>query len=62
LGRPGGLIILDNTLFRGCVVDLQDRSVKAFTLRALNIEIARDERVDRVILPIADGMTLVRRR
>lgn len=62
LGRAGGLIILDNTLFRGRVVDLQDCSPEAIALRALNVKIAQDERVDRVILPIGDGMTFVRRR
>jgi O-methyltransferase len=62
LGRRGGLIILDNTLFRGRVIDPQDRSPEANTLRELNVKIAQDERVDRVILPIGDGMTLVRRR
>jgi O-methyltransferase len=60
--RPGGLIILDNMLFRGRVADLQDHSLEATALRELNIKIAQDERVDRVILPIGDGMTLVRRR
>jgi O-methyltransferase len=60
--RSGGLIILDNMLFRGRVADLQDRSVEAITLRELNVKIAQDERVDRVILPIGDGMTLVRHR
>jgi O-methyltransferase len=60
--RPGGLIILDNMLFRGRVADLQDRSLEAITIRELNVKIARDERVDRVILPIGDGMTLVRQR
>jgi predicted O-methyltransferase YrrM len=49
-------------LFRGRVADLQDRSVEAITLRELNVKIAQDERVDRVILPIGDGMTWVRHR
>jgi predicted O-methyltransferase YrrM len=62
LVRRGGLIILDNMLFRGCVADLEDRSLEAVTLRELNGKIAQDERVDRVLLPIGDGVTLVRRR
>jgi O-methyltransferase len=62
LVRQGGMIILDNMLFRGRPADLQDRGSEATTLRGLNIKIAQDERVDRVMLPIGDGMTLVRRR
>jgi O-methyltransferase len=60
--RSGGLVILDNMLFRGRVADLQDRSLEAITIRELNVKIAQDERVDRVMLPIGDGMTLVRYR
>ena len=60
--RVGGLIILDNMLFLGRAADLQDCSPGAVTVRNLNAKIAHDERVDRVILPIADGVTLVRRR
>jgi O-methyltransferase len=62
LARPGGMIILDNMLFLGRVADLRDRSSSAITLRELNVKIAQDERVDRVILPIGDGVTFVRRR
>lgn len=60
--RPGGLIVLDNMLRRGRVArpDVSDPDTVA--LRKLNAKIARDERVDRVLLPIASGMTLARRR
>lgn len=60
--RAGGLIILDNMLFLGRVADLQDCSPGAITVRDLNVKIAQDERVDRVILPIGDGVTFARRR
>jgi O-methyltransferase len=62
LARTGGLIILDNMMFLGRVADLHDRSSAATTLRELNAKIAQDERVDRVILPIGDGVTFARRR
>jgi O-methyltransferase len=62
LARPGGLIILDNTLSRGRVADPQDHGPEATTLRRLNVKIAHDARADRVMLAIGDGMTLVRRR
>jgi predicted O-methyltransferase YrrM len=60
--RPGGLILIDNVLQHGRVVDpaAEDDSVRA--IRALNERIATDERVDHVLLPIADGLTLARVR
>jgi predicted O-methyltransferase YrrM len=60
--RPGGLIMLDNTLWSGEVVDpaSADESVRA--IRAINDRIAADDSVEQVILPLADGLTLARRR
>jgi predicted O-methyltransferase YrrM len=61
LVRPGGLIAFDNMLQGG---DVADRSIKrdgVKAVRALNAKLARDERVDVVLLPVGDGMTLVRR-
>jgi caffeoyl-CoA O-methyltransferase len=60
--RPGGLIGFDNVLWSGSVADPTDTSDNTLALRALNDFIAGDERVDRVMLPVADGLTLVRRR
>lgn len=62
LVRPGGLIILDNTLRRGRVADARDVEEDTEAHRVMNRKIAMDERVDRVLLPIASGMTLARRR
>jgi predicted O-methyltransferase YrrM len=62
LVRPGGLILLDNMLRRGRVADPLDVDADTVALRALNSKIAVDERVDRVLLPVASGMTLARRR
>ena len=60
--RPGGLIALDNTLWGGEVLDedTDDRDTRA--LRALNAKLADDERVTLCLLPVADGVTLARRR
>lgn len=65
--RPGGLIALDNTLQGGRVVpgavpgaDEDDPSVTA--MRALNDAIVADARVESVLLPVRDGLTLVRKR
>ena len=62
LVRPGGLIVLDNMLRRGRVADLCDNEADTAALRDMNTKIAADERVDRVLLPVASGMTLARRR
>lgn len=62
LVRPGGMIVLDNTLRRGRVADPAVVDDDTVALRKLNKKIAADERVDRVLLPIATGMTLARRR
>jgi O-methyltransferase len=62
LVRPGALIILDNMLRRGRVADSNETDADTVALRKLNAKIAVDERVDRVLLPIASGMTLARRR
>jgi O-methyltransferase len=62
LVRPGGMIILDNMLRRGRVADPQETDADTVALRTLNIKIAADSRVDSVLLPIASGMTLARRR
>jgi predicted O-methyltransferase YrrM len=62
LVRSGGLIAIDNVLWSGRVADdsVQDEDTQA--IRALNTKIAADERVDVVMVPIADGVTLARVR
>jgi caffeoyl-CoA O-methyltransferase len=56
------MIMLDNILRLGRVIDPDDREAGTVVIRDLNDRIAADERVDRVLLPISDGVTLVRRR
>lgn len=58
--RPGGLIVVDNVLRDGRVLAPRDDSDKAIV--HFNDIAARDERVEVVMLPIADGLTLARRR
>lgn len=62
LVRPGGLILLDNTLQGGRVADAGEHAAAVLAIRAVNDRIAADEGVESVILPIADGLTLVRIR
>ena len=61
LVRPGGLIVLDNMLFRGLVADPHDDDARALPVRALNEKIKADPRVQHVLLAVGDGMTLARR-
>ena len=62
--RPGGLIVVDNVLWSGSVVepakDDDDENVRA--LRAFNEKVTADDRVDSLLLPVADGLTLARKR
>jgi caffeoyl-CoA O-methyltransferase len=58
--RPGGLIVLDNTLLRGAVITLEDERGRA--MAELNDRIAESPEVDSVLIGLADGMTLVRKR
>ena len=60
--RPGGLVLLDNVLWSGNVVDESDQSDDTVALRAVNDHVAADERVEVVMLPIADGLTIARRK
>ena len=60
--RAGGLIVIDNTLQHGRVVDAGSDAANVRAIRALNEKIHADERVDAVLLPLADGVTLVRIR
>jgi predicted O-methyltransferase YrrM len=62
LVRPGGLIVVDNTLWSGAVADPADQEPDTVAIRALNELVHRDERVTQVMLTVADGITLVRRR
>ena len=59
--RPGGLIAVDNVLWAGRVLDPGDDEGTA-TIVEFNDMVLADDRVDSVMLPIADGLTLARRR
>jgi len=59
LVRRGGLIILDNMLHGGRVIDPRDETAK--TIDALNKRIRNDARVENVLLPVRDGIMLIRK-
>lgn len=58
--RPGGFILADNTLWDGHVVDhAYDKDKQTHGIEAFNDFVARDPRVERVMLPLRDGLTLI---
>ena len=60
--RPGGLIAIDNTLWDGDVINQSNQTPETIAIRAFNQAIAKDVRVEISLLPIADGLTLARKR
>ncbi|RPK73612.1 putative O-methyltransferase [Streptomyces sp. ADI97-07] len=62
LVRQGGLLVVDNTLFFGRVIDPLADDADTAGVREVNARIRDDRRVDICMLPMADGITLVRRR
>ena len=60
--RPGGVVAVDNTLWRGRVVDPKDKRARTEAVRRLNQQVHQDPRVTPVLLPLADGVTLAHKR
>jgi caffeoyl-CoA O-methyltransferase len=60
--RPGGLVAVDNTLWGGAVADPGDQNPDTLAIRAFNVRLLGDERVDLSLVPIGDGLTLARKR
>ena len=60
--RPGGLLMFDNTLWRGSVADPAIADEDTIALRALNRQLHADQRVSISLVPIGDGLTLARKR
>jgi predicted O-methyltransferase YrrM len=60
--RPGGLIAFDNVLRHGDVVRPETDNPETIAIRQLNEQLAEDQRVSIALVPIADGLTLARKR
>ena len=60
--RSGGLIVVDNVLQEGQVADPAVETAPVVAIRRLNRKLHRDERIDLSMLPVADGLTLARKR
>lgn len=61
LVRPGGLVAVDNTLWSGSVADPGDSSAATVAVRRFNEHVLSDDRVDLSLVPIGDGLTLLRK-
>ena len=60
---PRGYILADNTLWDGHIIDpAYDHDAQTLGIRDFNEEISQDSRVEKVILPLRDGLTLIRRK
>lgn len=63
LVRPGGFILADNTLWDGHVIDsAYDRDAQTIAVRRFNDLVASDDRVEVAMIPIRDGITLIRKK
>ncbi len=60
--RPGGLVLVDNVLWDGAVLDEAADDADTQALRAINAKAGRDERVDVALVPICDGLLIARKR
>ena len=61
--NKGGIILADNTLWDGHVIDpAYDRDSQTLGIRRFNDSIANDDRVEKVIVPIRDGLTIIRKK
>ena len=60
--RPNGLILVDNVLWMGNVVNPDASDANTRAIRTFNDQVAGDERVDCVMLPLGDGVTVLRKR
>lgn len=59
--KPGGLLLFDNTLWSGRVLELAPESADTRAIQALNLQLKNDPRVDLSMLPVGDGLTLCRK-
>jgi caffeoyl-CoA O-methyltransferase len=60
--RRGGLILIDNVLWSGAVLDESNQSADTKAIRELNDFVAHDQRVEAVMLPVSDGLTIAQKK
>lgn len=59
--RPGGLIVVDNVLWGGSVADPENQKPDTCSIREFNLFVKTDARVDISMIPVGDGLTLIRK-
>lgn len=60
--RSGGVLLIDNTLWSGAVIETDPAEESTRAIQAFNDLVAADDRVEVVVLPIGDGVTVARKR
>ena len=60
--NPNGIIIFDNVLWSGAVANMDDKSKNTIALRDLNEMLFNDQRIDLSMIPVGDGLTIVRKK
>lgn len=60
--RPGGYILADNTLWGGKIVDTESHDRQTEGILEFNDLVAADDNVEKVILPLRDGLTIIRKK
>ncbi len=60
--RPGGMLLADNVLWSGKVYDPQQQDKVTNTIRSFNEMVQNDPRVENILLPIRDGIMMVRKK
>lgn len=60
--RPGGVVLVDNTLYSGTVADPSNTDETTEHIRTFNSHAAADDRMETVLLPVGDGLTFARKR
>ena len=60
--NDNGIIVFDNVLWSGAVADMNDKSKNTIALRDLNEMLFNDQRIDLSMIPVGDGLTIVRKK
>lgn len=60
--RPGGLIMVDNVLWSGKIIDEKAQDKSTMALKAFNEKCSKDSRVEQLLLPLRDGILLLRKK
>lgn len=59
---PGGFLLADNTLWDGHVLEARSTDAQTVGIQRFNTHVAADTRVEKVILPLRDGLTVIRKK